>query len=58
LTKIVPFFLVNILGVRLTDRIGKGVRTAPRDARIANSIDRTQVHGPGLPQVPHFFSVL
>jgi len=28
-----------VLGVRLTDRIGKGVRTAPRDALIADSID-------------------
>jgi MFS family permease len=28
-----------VLGVRLADRIGKGVRTAPRDALIADSID-------------------
>jgi MFS family permease len=31
-----------VLGVRLADRIGKGVRTAPRDALIADSIDETQ----------------
>jgi len=31
-----------VLGVRLGDRIGKGVRTAPRDALIADSIDETQ----------------
>jgi MFS family permease len=31
-----------VLGVRLADRIGKGVRTAPRDALIADSIDNTQ----------------
>lgn len=31
-----------VLGVRLADRIGKGVRTAPRDALIADSIDDTQ----------------
>src|SRR6266498_3217712 len=28
-----------VLGVRVADRIGKGVRTAPRDALIADSID-------------------
>src|SRR5512134_4173397 len=31
-----------VLGVRLADRIGKGVRTAPRDALIADSIDASQ----------------
>jgi MFS family permease len=31
-----------VLSVRLADRIGKGVRTAPRDALIADSIDDTQ----------------
>ncbi len=29
-----------VLGVRFADRVGKGVRTAPRDALIAGSIDR------------------
>ena len=28
-----------VLGIRFSDRIGKGVRTAPRDALIANSIN-------------------
>jgi len=31
-----------VLGVRFTDRIGKGIRTAPRDALIADSIDKEQ----------------
>jgi MFS family permease len=31
-----------VLGVRLADRIGKGIRTAPRDALIADSIGDTQ----------------
>src|SRR5512134_1016874 len=31
-----------VLGVRVADRIGKGVRTAPRDALIADSIDEKQ----------------
>jgi MFS family permease len=31
-----------VLGVRMADRIGKGVRTAPRDALIADSIDDKQ----------------
>src|SRR5215216_3995137 len=31
-----------VLGVRVADRIGKGVRTAPRDALIADSIDKNQ----------------
>ena len=28
----------QVLGIRLTDRIGKGIRTAPRDALLADSI--------------------
>ena len=31
-----------VLGVRFGDRVGKGVRTAPRDALIADSIDEDQ----------------
>lgn len=31
-----------VLGVRFTDRMGKGIRTAPRDALIAGSIDQKQ----------------
>jgi MFS family permease len=31
-----------VLGVRFTDRVGKGIRTAPRDALIADSIDKSQ----------------
>lgn len=31
-----------VLGVRFADRIGKGVRTAPRDALIAGSIQKEQ----------------
>ena len=31
-----------MLAVRVADRIGKGVRTAPRDALIADSIDKDQ----------------
>jgi MFS family permease len=29
----------GVLGVRFADRVGKGVRTAPRDALVADSID-------------------
>ncbi len=29
----------GVLGVRFSDRVGKGIRTAPRDALIADSID-------------------
>ena len=29
---------VTVLGIRITDRIGKGVRTAPRDALLADAI--------------------
>jgi MFS family permease len=40
-----PFlYLTNtwawVLGVRFADRVGKGIRTAPRDALIADSIDQ------------------
>ncbi len=31
-----------VLGVRVADRIGKGVRTAPRDALVADSVDEKQ----------------
>lgn len=31
-----------VLGVRFADRMGKGIRTAPRDALIAGSIDEKQ----------------
>lgn len=31
-----------VLGVRFTDRMGKGIRTAPRDALIADSINKEQ----------------
>jgi MFS family permease len=31
-----------VLGVRFTDRMGKGLRTAPRDALVADSIDDGQ----------------
>ncbi len=42
-----PFlYLANawgwVLGVRFADRIGKGIRTAPRDALMAGSIDAKQ----------------
>lgn len=42
-----PFFYVAnswgmIAGVRWTDRVGKGVRTAPRDALVADSIKEEQ----------------
>ena len=29
----------HVLAIRLTDRVGKGIRTAPRDALIADSVD-------------------
>lgn len=31
-----------VLGVRFADRIGKGIRTAPRDALLAGSVEETQ----------------
>ena len=42
-----PFlYLANawgwVLGVRFADRMGKGIRTAPRDALVAGSIDEKQ----------------
>ena len=42
-----PFFLLSsswawIAGVRWADRVGKGIRTAPRDALVADSIDESQ----------------
>jgi MFS family permease len=32
----------HVLAIRLTDRIGKGLRTAPRDALIADSVDASR----------------
>ncbi|HEY8554565.1 MAG TPA: MFS transporter [Burkholderiales bacterium] len=32
----------TVLGIRIVDRIGKGVRTAPRDALIADAVDDGQ----------------
>jgi len=32
----------HVLGVRMTDRTGKGIRTSPRDALLADSADPTQ----------------
>lgn len=42
-----PFFYfatswTTVLAVRWADRVGKGVRTAPRDALVADSIDESQ----------------
>ncbi len=42
-----PFFYIAntwglVAGVRWADRVGKGVRTAPRDALVADSIDDSQ----------------
>ena len=42
-----PFFLLSsswgwVAGVRWVDRVGKGIRTAPRDALIADSINEKQ----------------
>ena len=42
-----PFLVIAstwgaVLAVRISDRIGKGIRTAPRDALIADSIDEKQ----------------
>lgn len=31
-----------VLGVRFADRVGKGIRTAPRDALVADSVDEKQ----------------
>ena len=30
----------HVLGVRFADRVGKGIRTSPRDALIAASVDK------------------
>jgi len=32
-----------VLGLRFSDRVGKGLRNPPRDALIADSVDRTQL---------------
>ena len=42
-----PFFYIAnswaaVLAIRWTDRVGKGIRTAPRDALVADSIDENQ----------------
>jgi len=42
-----PFFYVanswgTVLGARFGDRVGKGIRTAPRDALVADSVDEHQ----------------
>ena len=39
-----PFFAISaswthVLGIRVTDRVGKGIRTSPRDALLADSIE-------------------
>ncbi len=34
----------QVLAIRFSDRVGKGIRTAPRDALIADSVPKTQ-HG-------------
>jgi MFS family permease len=44
-TAVKPFLLLanawsTVLAVRFVDRVGKGVRTAPRDALVADSIDQ------------------
>jgi MFS family permease len=41
-----PFFIINniwaIAAARWSDRVGKGIRTSPRDALVADSIDEKQ----------------
>lgn len=42
-----PFFFManswgSVAGIRWTDRVGKGIRTAPRDALIADSVEPEQ----------------
>ena len=32
----------QVLGIRLADRVGKGIRSAPRDAMIADAVDERQ----------------
>src|SRR5690349_20025509 len=34
----------QVLAIRVTDRVGKGIRTSPRDALIADSVDE-QIRG-------------
>jgi MFS family permease len=46
-TLVKPFFYfatawTTVLAVRWGDRVGKGIRTAPRDALVADSIDESQ----------------
>jgi MFS family permease len=46
-TLVKPFFYfaqtwTQVLAVRWADRVGKGIRTAPRDALVADSIDEKQ----------------
>jgi MFS family permease len=46
-TLVKPFFYfasswTTVLAVRWADRVGKGIRTAPRDALVADSIDKSQ----------------
>lgn len=46
-TVVKPFFYfanawTTVLAVRWGDRVGKGIRTAPRDALVADSIDESQ----------------
>lgn len=43
-----PFFAlsaswVHVFGIRITDRIGKGIRTSPRDALLADSIEPVNI---------------
>lgn len=43
-----PFFAVSavwshVLAIRITDRIGKGIRTAPRDALLSDSIEPSKL---------------
>jgi len=33
--------VAQVLAVRMSDRVGKGIRTSPRDALIADSVDRS-----------------
>ena len=47
-TIVKPFFAVSVvwlhvLGIRITDRIGKGIRTAPRDALLSDSIEPSKI---------------
>ena len=57
LNKIIILFSVTWTGVllaRIVDRFGKGIRTAPRDALIAESADKTQLGKSWFPQGPGF----